>query len=417
MASVIQGQGQAGSSIVSRRITSRLTVCHAPAGFLVTRFGLLRIWLVCTVCGACGLRPSIPSTQPLVPFDSPFTILASSVVTAPVEPPTRQFGGISGLAYDAAGDEWIAVSDDHTSPRWFVCRIAVSNGRVEIQNRRLVSARPPPGAAGEPPFLDFEAVIALPAGDLLISSEGATENGRRYPPSLLRFRRDGSYIGEVPLPAKFIPPAGRPGGGLRDNRGFEALALSPDGSHVWAIAEAPLWQDDDLPDAQRTGRSRLLELEIHGDAITTARELVYVVDRVRLPPGLSPGSQVVDQGVSEMAVLADGSVITIERAFVRDAGSRRTVNVIRLFRIRLDGADDVSAIASLRDAPQARPVGKDLLLDLGAMTPTLTPRLARLENFEAMAPGPAVAGGRSLVLMSDDNFNASQVTAAVVLRY
>jgi 3-phytase len=161
----------------------------------------------------------------------------------------------------------------------------------------------------------------------------------------------------------------------------------------------------------------LLEFEIHGDAITSARELVYVVDRVSLPPGLSPGSQVVDQGVSEMAVLADGSVITIERAFVRDAGSRRTVNVIRLFRIRLDGADDVSGIASLRDAQQARPVSKDLLLDLGAMTPALTPRLARLENFEAMAPGPAVAGGPSLVLMSDDNFNARQVTAAVVLRY
>jgi hypothetical protein len=393
-----------------------LTVSALPVPFQAVRAAC--VWLACVLGSACAIRSPDPPTGRSVPPDAFFTVVASSIVTPVVEPSARRYGGISGVAYDSGRSEWIAVSDDHVSPRWFVSRVAVSDSRVEIQNRRLVPAKIPVDEQGEPRFADFEAVTILAGGDLLISSEGGVESNRRHPASLLRFRRDGSYSGEVPLPSKFLPfPLGAPQRGLRDNRGFEGLALSRDGSRLWAIAEAPLWQDDDLPDAQRTGRSRLLEFEVRADAFTAARELVYVIDQAVVPPGLSPDSQVVDQGVSDMTVLPDGTIVTMERAFVRDSRSRRTVNLIRLFRIQLDGADDVSALATLRDAPQATPVRKDLLLDLGSVSAALAPRLSRLENFEAMAPGPPLPAGQSLLILSDNNFNATQVTAAVVLRY
>ena len=43
-------------------------------------------------------------------------------------------------------------------------------------------------------------------------------------------------------------------------------------------------------------------------------------------------------------------------------------------------------------------------------------RLRALENFEAMTFGPRLSDGRtSLLLLSDDNFSARQVTAMLVL--
>ncbi len=366
---------------------------------------------------ACSLRAPAPRSSPSVPPNSPFTVVASAIIPHIVEPQAWRFGGLSGLAYDRLLDEWVAVSDDHV-PRWFLCRIDASRGRVQIRHRRVVFARPPADEQSGPRIVDFEAVAVLPGGDLLISSEGSVEGGRRHPASLLRFHRDGRYSGDVLLPEKFLPGAdGASARGLRDNRGFEGLAIAMDGSRLWAIAEAPLLQDDELPSEQRGARTRLLEFVLAGDTLRPSRELVYPIDQVRVPGGLGPAPQVVDQGVSDMTVLPDGSLLTMERAFVRGSGTRRTVNVIRLFRLLLQGADDVSAVHSLHDAPNARQVSKDLLLDLSSVASRLPARLARLENFEAMAPGPAVPGGRSLVLLSDDNFSALQVTAAVLLRY
>jgi hypothetical protein len=367
---------------------------------------------------ACGVRTPVPPSEPPVPPDSPFTVFASAIVPPIPEPQSRRFGGLSGLAYDRAANEWVAVSDDSVTPRWFVCRIAASRGRLQIRERRVVFAGSSTDAQGAPRVVDFEAVVVLPGGDLLIASEGSVEGGRHHPDSLLRFRRDGSYKGAVSLPEKFLPAgAGTPPKGLRENRGFEGLAISTDAMRLWAIAEAPLIQDDELPSGERGARTRLIEFEIDGEAMRPARELVYPIEQVRIPEGLGATPQVVDQGVSDMTMLPDGSLLTLERAFVRGSGTRRTVNVIKLFRIRLDGADDVSAVQSLRAKPEARSVNKELLLDLSSVAPSLPPRLSRLDNFEAMAPGPAVAGGRSLMLLSDDNFSALQITAAVLLRY
>jgi hypothetical protein len=367
---------------------------------------------------ACGVRAPAPPFPHLVPESSPFSVFASSIVPPIPEAQSRRFGGLSGLAYDRSANEWVAVSDDSVTPRWFVCRIVASRGRVQIRQRRVVFARSATDAPGAPRVLDFEAVVVLPGGDLLIASEGSVEGGRHHPDSLLRFQRDGSYKSAVSLPEKFLPAeAGAPPRGLRENRGFEGLAISTDATRLWAIAEAPLIQDDELPSAQRGARTRLLEFEIDGDALRHVRELVYPIDQVQIPDGLGATPQVVDQGVSDMTMLPDGSLLTLERAFVRGSGTRRTVNVIKLFRVRLDGADDVSAVQSLRAAPDAHQVNKQLLLDLSSVASSLPPRLSRLDNFEAMAPGPAVAGGPSLMLLSDDNFSALQITAAVLLRY
>ncbi|MEG1115228.1 MAG: esterase-like activity of phytase family protein, partial [Janthinobacterium sp.] len=65
---------------------------------------------------------------------------------------------------------------------------------------------------------------------------------------------------------------------------------------------------------------------------------------------------------------------------------------------------DVQAIPALAGASYV-PARKRLLLDLEKLG------LTRVDNIEGMAWGPRLANGsRSLVLVSDDNFNAQQVT-------
>ncbi|MFN2445820.1 MAG: esterase-like activity of phytase family protein [Vicinamibacterales bacterium] len=363
---------------------------------------------------ACAGRPAVTANPPPVPEIDRIDVIAHVIVPTDGAPRHQRLSGISGLAYDRWRHEWIAVSDDRQAPRWYVTRFAADRDRLVLTSDPPVTAALPAGGARA---LDFEAVVILPDGDLLIASEGGRDGERRYPSSIMRFRRDGHYLADVRVPERFLPSTGEADRGLRDNHGFESLGLSPDGSRLWAIAEGPLLQDDEPATGRRGARIRLIEFVRHGGSFAAARELVYPIDRVPIAANLGDSAVVVDQGVSEMTVLPDGTLLSMERAFVRDNARRRSWNVVRLFRLDLDGADDVSGTASLRQATGVRAIRKELVADLSALTSALPPALADLENFEAMAPAPSPAGAVSIVMMSDDNFSASQVTAAVLLRY
>ncbi|MEO8683058.1 MAG: esterase-like activity of phytase family protein, partial [Vicinamibacterales bacterium] len=60
---------------------------------------------------------------------------------------------------------------------------------------------------------------------------------------------------------------------------------------------------------------------------------------------------------------------------------------------------------------------KSLVLDLSTLTERVLSRdLARLDNFEGMALGPTASNGtRTLLLVSDDNFRATQKTSFLLL--
>ncbi len=323
--------------------------------------------------------------------------------------------GVSGLAYDARAGVWIAVSDSRLAAQWFHMRFRLAPGRVMVDVFDPVRAVAP--AHADAWWADFEAVAVLPNGNLLITSEGDVEGGMRVPAALWQYDRQGHYVSSMKVPEKFLPDAaGRPRRGLRDNNGFEGLAVDPVSSRLWAVSEVPLWQDDDVAGFERGARARILELSIADDAARVTRELVYPIEAVGRVPNQPPGAEVVDQGVSDLTLLPGGVLVALERAFVRDQTTGWSTNVVRVFRIDLDEADDVSGVESLRDAPSATPVRKRLLADLSTFAPQLDPRLALLENFEAAAEGPMTADGRpTLLVMSDDNFNAHQVTALLVL--
>ena len=256
---------------------------------------------------------------------------------------------------------------------------------------------------------DHEGIVSLANGNFLISSEGTGREPRR-PPAIDEYSSTGSFLRRLPLPDHFVPePTGPVSRGARGNAGFESLTLSPDADRLFTATETALIQDGPTATFEAGTETRLLEYDAHGGTFRPAREFIYHLEKLDRPP-FKPGVFV--NGLVELLALNRSTLLALERSYVADEGkTAASRNGIRLYRISLAGATDVSALESIKGRTDVVPVTKTLLLDLSAV-PGLSPQLApALDNFEGMAVGPRLPDGRAtLILVSDDNFAASQRT-------
>jgi hypothetical protein len=373
---------------------------------------LIALLMVACAGASCADRPAASTASTSLPR---LSFVADFVLPFAGRETGVEFGGLSGLAFDPGIGAWLGVSDDRRSPRWFMLGIGFTPAGLSVDVSPAVLAETAASNPLVPSALDFESVGLLPNGDLLIGSEGDLVDGVQHPHSVVRYTRDGRFVSAVSLPPHFLgDPEGTPAQGLRGNLGFEGMAMAPDGSRAWLAAEGPLAQDDEPPTIGRGFRARLLELVASGNTFVPGRELVYEVAGTPHPDALGPDGTMIADGVVELLWLNDEELLSMERSFMRDATSG--VNLVRIYHVRLAGADDVRGVESLGDAPRARAVAKTLLLDLADIAHELRPSLVRLDNFEAMAWGPTLPDGtRTLLIVSDDNFSSTQQNAFVLL--
>jgi hypothetical protein len=161
--------------------------------------------------------------------------------------------------------------------------------------------------------------------------------------------------------------------------------------------EGPLYQDGPAPTIDSGAFSRITQYDRSGNVLS---QYAYPIDPIPEAPG--PGKYA-DNGVTEILSVNDHKFLLIERAGVQgEDGSFK--NYIRLYEIDINGASDISKINSLQES-KFKPVKKRLILDLNTLG------LSKLDNIEGISWGPKLANGNnSLVLVSDNNFNSSQVT-------
>jgi hypothetical protein len=96
--------------------------------------------------------------------------------------------------------------------------------------------------------------------------------------------------------------------------------------------------------------------------------------------------------------------LVLERSFVTGVG-----NKIRIFEVDLRGATNIARHDSIAGA-DIEPVRKKLVADLADFP------LSTVDNVEGMTWGPKLpTGERTLLLVSDDNFAATQVTQVIAL--
>jgi hypothetical protein len=299
-------------------------------------------------------------------------------------------GGLSAIVH-ADGDVYYALVDnekaDPPAPplpaRIFKLELHITpdgpDGPDEIPRSAIRLA----GLDGD--GFDGEGLALTRGGTFLVSSE-------KKP-----FLREASAAGEtlrlLPVPPRFTT-------GIRKNAGFEALGLSADGRTLWTANETALEQDAPDMEAAFYGRHpvRLLRYERRGGSFEPAGELAYVVDPIE-----RRGTAFKVRGLVDLLPLPEGGLLSLEREFVEGVGTE-----VQLFLVDTAGATDVSGVESLAETGWT-PVRKTLLYDVSsAFEP---------DNLEGMTFGPKLPDGdRTLVLVSDDNFDEKQATQIVALR-
>jgi hypothetical protein len=362
---------------------------------------------------ACAAR-SAP--EPPAAADPPRLELAGEYIIPPqttIDPLNKaRFGGISGLAFDPMTGDLLGVSDDREVSRFFVFRVAGEGRdfRVNLHAYLPLGAAP----AGSPAALDAEGIVMTRSGQVYISSEGSRNTEPRIPPAINIYNRRVDYVGSLPVPEKFIPPATGPAvRGVRPNAAFESLTITPDERRLFTATELPLIQDGEPASFDRGGRIRILEYVASESSFVAGREFLYETDALQHPP--FPSQRDIC-GVVELLAVGPEELLVMERCFAEEIEPRRRTQLrIRIYRASLAGATDVAGLPSLR-GQSVRPVPKTLLLDLATVR-GLSLQLQGLDNFEGMAFGPRLAdGSRSLLIVSDDNFNKDQRTAFLLFR-
>jgi len=314
-------------------------------------------------------------------------------------------GGLSGIDYDPGQGIWILASDDRTgadAARYYTATLAYDARTFSnvVLTAVLRLARPEGGPYPALPWNgatpDVESMRVDPAdGSLWYASEG--DGLLAGDPAVVHVARSGRYLDALSLPALFRMPAPDGGTGPRGNLAFEGLAFAPDGKSLWVAMEAPLRQDGPPPSPSAGALARITQFGRDGAVL---RQIAYPLDPIPAAPG--PGRHA-DNGVSEILALDDERLLVLERAAIQDAQGRYA-NDVRLYEVDVAGATDTSGLASLAGAA-VRPATKRRVAGLPGQGP------ARVDNLEGMAWGPRLPNGHdTLVLVSDDNFNASQVT-------
>lgn len=308
-------------------------------------------------------------------------------------------GGLSSLTYDAERGVFYALADDgseHSPARFYTLLLDLEDGALgpdDVRIEAVTTLRDLDAKAFAKNALDPEGLTLTPSGRLLLSSEGPVRQG--VAPFLREITLQGFAARSFALPERFMPGEGGRRG-VRHNKAFEALTVTPDGATVWTANESTLEQDGAEATTQNGGAVRLLSFDLRN--ATPGREVAYLT--APLPADPEPASGMRVSGVVELLALSAEELLCLERAFVEGRGF-----TIRLFRVSLSGADDVSALPSLANRlGTITTASKELLLDFAALGHTL-------DNVEGMSWGPRLADGRrTLLFVSDNNFNADEIT-------
>ena len=322
-----------------------------------------------------------------------------------------EVGGLSGIVYDADANHYLALSDDRSQindARYYTLTIDLADGSLDdgdvaftdvitLLNQDL---EPFPAAS-----IDPEGIVLTSKGTLFIASEGDANN--LIDPFVNEFNIDGSQMAELPVPPKFLPTADQ-SSGIRNNLAFESLTLSSDHKFLYTATENALFQDGPQADLDNESLSRIIKYDLaNGEAV---QEFVYIVDSV--PSDSNPPGGFITNGLVELlAIDNDGTLLALERSFSVGIG-----NGIKLYEARTQGALDVATANDLfredaiEDDGEILPPGpfeidppaeKRLILDLADLGITL-------DNVEGMTMGPTLEDGRkTLILVSDNNFNAN----------
>jgi len=319
-------------------------------------------------------------------------------------------GGLSGITYDRTTNQFYAVSDDRStlSPaRFYTLTMELDSDdhlqKINIEDVTLL--KNPEKQFFTSGTIDPEGIALSPRRTLFIASEGAVKSN--VLPFIGEFDlKTGETREFLQIPPRYLPnPPLKPLRGIKDNQGFESLtlgissSLADDPFRLFSAPETALQQDNFSGNLAEDTHLRFLHYGINplGFPILVAEHL-YVLD----PP---PAGASFNGLVEILALPKEGYFLSLERT--QGIGGFG----VKLFQVVNANATDTSRIESLAgNRENLQPLAKKLLQDLGELG-------IELDNQEGMTLGPRLRdGSQSLLLVSDDNFQKSQVNQFLLFR-
>ena len=376
-------------------------------GFTMFRAGqaILRAWGKVWMPVALGLTLLLTGCSlPQVSAESRLFLNLSTALVGSYTLPQTNFngtavGGFSALSYDAQQDRIYGLVDDKVNPRVYTLhlnRAAPSSTPSAITVEAVTSLQDPLKIEGSKPnaTLDGEGMVLTRRGTFFIASEGNLS--LKIPPRLSEFNRgDGGWRQSLPLPPQYwsFNPEGVFDLGVAPNRGLESLAINAEGDRLFSATESPLQQDASHP------YSRFLHYWIGEPEPLLISENLYPLDVA--PTGSTR------HGLSDLTSIDNaGHFLSLERSY-----SPTTGYSAMLYQFATGIATDTSGIRTL--PPNLKgivPILKQPLLNLADLN-------IPLQNLEGLSLGPRLQdGSRSLLLISDNQFDAKVPTQVLVLR-
>jgi hypothetical protein len=329
------------------------------------------------------------------------------------------FGGISGLDYDPSTNSYYGISDDRSqnappggnpAARFYNLSISVNEngfvGPTPVTINSVTRMLRPDGTTFPSLGVDPESIRRNPDGTFFWTSEGSVSAAGNPPlqnPFVRQMNSDGTFVREFANAPQVNPDAVGAGQtrGIRNNLAYESFTTTPSGTTSYIATESSLFQDGPRATASAGSTNRIIRYDTATGNPTA--QFVYVTDAIQAANPINAN----DNGVVEMLALDESTLLVMERSFALNEG-----NSIRLYKVTLGGATDVSSLDSLVGQSYT-PVSKQLLLTLAQ------PALGGLfnpDNVEGLTFGPVLPdGNQSFLLAVDNNFFGSQANQFILI--
>ncbi|WP_225803846.1 esterase-like activity of phytase family protein [Streptomyces sp. NK15101] len=324
-------------------------------------------------------------------------------------------GGFSGVDRNRCTGEYVFISDDRSylqPARFYTAELDVDAAGVHSVD--FTGTHPflqpdgsvyPSPSVGDGRAVDPEEIRVDPRScHYWWAQEGdrpkAAGAGPVIQPSVQFADSTGAHLGRLRLPSNYeITMEER---GPRRNQAIEAITFGARGRVVTSAVEGPLIQDGPVPDLQHGALVRVTQQTRGGRVLG---QFAYPIEKIFAESDpTSPWGP--DTGVPSILAFPDDPerYLVLERTWVAGSGYK-----IRLYDATTRGATDVQTMESLAGRAVVA-MRKTLVADFDTLG------LSTVDNTEGMTWGPDLPSGeRSLILVSDDNFDTEAVTQIVAL--
>lgn len=303
-------------------------------------------------------------------------------------------GGLSDLDYD--GKYFYTVNDIPREPVIYKMDIVIENDKIDtIQFMESIKVKHKTEETKQLVF-DSEGLNYNPESKTFtLSSEGSINN--KKDPFIAEIDQQGNVLDYFSIPEYFQASNEK---GLRNNGAFEGLSRSVDNHGFWMATELPMISDGPASKIYRT-TSPVRFTYFNKETKTAEKQFAYTLGRLRKLPLLPFGIN----GVSGILEIEPNQFLVIERGF--SAGHSNRGNRIMLYLANGENATDILEESSLKGkmGKSVIPAKKELIYDFNSIRKQLSHKFA--DNIEGIAFGPKLSNGnQSIVLISDNNFNA-----------